>query len=472
MRVLVVHNRYRLEGGEERSVELQLEALRRAGVEHALLERSSDEVSRPAAARALLRGGRDEDDVRAAAESLNADVVHAHNTLPLFGPRALEAARAAGAAVVMHLHNLRLFCAIGVAARDGGPCFRCHHRNTLPGLLLNCRGSLPEAAVYATALARHQPATFRSRRPLRHAESTTRPGNPRCWAFRRRRSTSSPTTSQTRRSPRRAAPPTAGTRSSRHGSARRRESTSAIEAAALADIPLRVAGEGPAAAELIELANVIGAPVDFIGRLGPRRLERELRGAAMLLMPSRYHEFAGLLGTRGDGRGRARHRARGSALCRSSWARSAASRRTTRTPSPRGCGSSGASRSGAASEGEALIARAREDHSEERYVERLLDVYSARAPVGDRVGDGLLERDLRPPAARRGEPLRRAAHLGNVVGADALRVDVVARSPRRPPARPAPRARARSSPRRCRRCRRPPAARSPRRTRGPCRARR
>jgi len=119
MRVLVVHNRYRLEGGEERSVELQLEALSRAGVEHALLERSSGEVSRPAAARALLRGGRDAQDVRVAAESLNADVVHAHNTLPLFGPRALEAARAAGAGVVMHLHNLRLFCAIGVAARDG-----------------------------------------------------------------------------------------------------------------------------------------------------------------------------------------------------------------------------------------------------------------------------------------------------------------------------------------------------------------
>ena len=46
MRVLVVHNRYRLEGGEERSVELQLEALSRAGVEHALLERSSADASR------------------------------------------------------------------------------------------------------------------------------------------------------------------------------------------------------------------------------------------------------------------------------------------------------------------------------------------------------------------------------------------------------------------------------------------
>src|SRR5262245_60596255 len=111
MRVLVVHNRYRLEGGEERSVELQIDALRRAGIAHALLERSSAEVSRPRAALALLRGGRDEDDVDAAARELGAEVVHVHNMLPQFGPRALRAARATGASVMLHLHNLRLFCA-------------------------------------------------------------------------------------------------------------------------------------------------------------------------------------------------------------------------------------------------------------------------------------------------------------------------------------------------------------------------
>src|ERR671910_469830 len=53
MHVLVVHNRYRIEGGEERSVELQLAALRRAGVAHALLERRSAELSRSQAALAL-----------------------------------------------------------------------------------------------------------------------------------------------------------------------------------------------------------------------------------------------------------------------------------------------------------------------------------------------------------------------------------------------------------------------------------
>jgi len=374
MRVLVVHNRYRLEGGEERSVELQLDALARAGVGHALLERSSAQVSRMGAARALLGGGSDEADVRAAAQSLNADVVHAHNTLPLFGPRALEAARATGAAVVLQLHNLRLFCAIGVAARDGGPCFRCHHRNTLPGLVLNCRGSLPEAAVYATALARHQPATIESVdrfvTPSRYAAGQAALlGVPAerievvphylpagAFAGESRAAEGGHALVAARLSPEKGI-------------------DTAIQAAALADIPLRVAGEGPASAELMELANLIGAPVDFVGRLDRAAMERELREAAMLLMPSRYHEFAGYSALEAMAAGVPVIASRLGALpellgeerClppNDPHAVAARMRQLWSEPERR------------RGEGEALIALAREGHSEERYMELLLGVYS------------------------------------------------------------------------------------------------
>ena len=292
MRVLVVHNRYRLEGGEERAVELQLAALRRAGIAHALLERGSAEVTRGGAARALLRGGRDEEDVAAAARELGADVVHFHNMLPLFGPRSLAAARAAGARVVLQLHNLRLFCAIGVAARDGGPCFRCHHRFTLPGLALNCRGSLPEAAVYAAALARHQPAVLRAVDsfvvPSRYAA-----GQVAELGLPAERVEVVP----------HYLPESAFVHHSRadeglHALVAARLSPekgidTAIEACARAAVPLHIAGEGPLREELEELARRLGAPVRFLGRLDREQLSRELAAAAMLLLPSRYHEFAG-----------------------------------------------------------------------------------------------------------------------------------------------------------------------------------
>ena len=56
MRVLLLHNRYRVEGGEERSVELQMRALQNAGIEHRLLERRSADTGRAEAALAMLRG--------------------------------------------------------------------------------------------------------------------------------------------------------------------------------------------------------------------------------------------------------------------------------------------------------------------------------------------------------------------------------------------------------------------------------
>ena len=374
MRVLLVHNRYRIEGGEERSVELQREALRRAGVAHALLERRSAELSRTQAALALLRGGRDEDDVETATREVDADVVHVHNMLPLPGPRGLEAARSAGASVLLQLHNLRLFCAIGVAARDGGPCFRCHHRNTLPGLALNCRGSLPESAVYAAALARHQPAVFgtvdRFVVPSSYAAGQSAllgvpsdrlevlPHYLPAEAFTElsRADQGDYALVASRLSPEKGL-------------------DAAVEAAAATGIPLRVAGEGPAAAELATLAGRSGAPVKFIGRLERASLARELAGAAMLLMPSRYHEFAPYSALEAMAAGvpvvasslGGLPEMLGAKRCVPPGDTAALAARMTalwESPELR------------RAEGDELIARARAGHGEERYLSRLLELYS------------------------------------------------------------------------------------------------
>jgi glycosyltransferase involved in cell wall biosynthesis len=374
MHVLVVHNRYRIEGGEERSVELQVAALRRAGVAHALLERRSADLSRRRAALALLRGGRDEDDVEAAARELQADVVHVHNMLPLPGPRALEAARGAGATVVMQLHNLRLFCAIGVAARDGGPCFRCHHRNTLPGLVLNCRGSLPEAAVYAAALARHQPLVLGSVDRF-VVPSSYAAGQSALLGVPADRLEMVP----------HYLPAEAFAERSRAGDGRHALVASrlapekgidtAIEAAALSGVPLRVAGEGPAAAELGELAARSGAPVEFTGRLDRPSVERELAGAAMLLMPSRYHEFAGYAALEAM--------AAGVPVVASSLGALPEIVGADRCVPPNDPVALAARMSALwqdaelrRAEGDELIARARAGHREELYVSRLLELYS------------------------------------------------------------------------------------------------
>jgi len=152
--ILLLHNRYRTTGGEERAVEDYAWLIREhLGEEAEVLERDSAALSRSRAAVAMLRGGLRPEDVAAAVRRTGARVVHAHNLNPSFGWRALRAARSAGAATVLHLHNYRLVCAVGTCFTRGADCTRCHARNTLPGVRLACRGDRGEAAVYGAGLA-------------------------------------------------------------------------------------------------------------------------------------------------------------------------------------------------------------------------------------------------------------------------------------------------------------------------------
>jgi glycosyltransferase involved in cell wall biosynthesis len=151
--ILFLHHRYRTSGGEERAVEDLMWLVReQLGEDAELLERESATLKPRAAATGLLLGGLDSDEVGRAVKRTRARIVHVHNLHPTFGWRALAAARAAGAVIVMHLHQSRLVCANGICFTRGSDCTRCHGRNTLPGIVLNCRGSRREAVVYGAGL--------------------------------------------------------------------------------------------------------------------------------------------------------------------------------------------------------------------------------------------------------------------------------------------------------------------------------
>ncbi|MFZ0090519.1 MAG: glycosyltransferase, partial [Solirubrobacteraceae bacterium] len=151
--ILFLHHRYRTTGGEEQAVDNLLWLVREhLGEDAELLVRESAAMPSRRAAAGLLSGGLEPEDVARAVRQTGARIVHAHNLHPTLGWRALAAARAAGAAVVMHLHQYRLVCAIGVCFRDGRECTRCHSRNVLPGIAFNCRGSRPEAVAYGAGL--------------------------------------------------------------------------------------------------------------------------------------------------------------------------------------------------------------------------------------------------------------------------------------------------------------------------------
>jgi len=283
VRVLVAHNRYRFAGGEERAVDLQLQAFTEAGIPHAALIRDSATTSAPHAARSMLRGGDDPRAVTNAVRELQADVAHFHNMHPLFGHRGIAAAKEAGARTVLHLHNFRLFCSIAIAFRDGDDCFRCKGRRTLPGFVLNCRGSVPESAVYTTALALHQPRVFDAVdafvTPSRYAaERLVRQGLPAHKLHVVANYIPEDELADSSRAHAGTYALFAGRLSVEKGVAY------AIDAARESGTPLKIAGDGPLEQELRERAR--GAPVEFLGRVPQTEVKGLLQNAAMAVVPS------------------------------------------------------------------------------------------------------------------------------------------------------------------------------------------
>jgi glycosyltransferase involved in cell wall biosynthesis len=278
--ILLLHNRYRTPGGEERAVE-DLAWLIREHLDEEVRVTYADStgLSARGAARGLLGGGR-------AIDTGGARVVHAHNVHPVFGFRALEAAREQGARTVLHLHNYRLVCAVGTCFTRGEDCTRCHGRNTLPGVRLNCRGgSRAESAVYAGGLARQQ---------HRLAASADAFVVPSAFALGRLRELGAPVGDRARviASVQREfapAPAGGGTYALAAGRlAHEKGFADAIEGCARAGVALVVAGDGPDAGAIRAAAR---GDVTFTGHVTPVRLAELRAGAAVAIVPSRYAEI-------------------------------------------------------------------------------------------------------------------------------------------------------------------------------------
>jgi len=196
---------------------------------------------------------------------------------------------------VLHLHQYRLVCAVGVCFTGGRECTRCHGRNTLPGLTRDCRGSVPEAAVYAAALAAWQ------RRVVELADLILVPSR---FARERLAELGAPLPGERVRV---LAPPlrigSPAPAPAEEGLPRRyalvvsrlapeKGIDVAIAACRRAEIALVVAGEGPERGRLQGLAR--GAEVRLLGAVDDERLARLRAGAAIALAPSRSAETFGL----------------------------------------------------------------------------------------------------------------------------------------------------------------------------------
>jgi glycosyltransferase involved in cell wall biosynthesis len=189
---------------------------------------------------------------------------------------------------VLHLHQYRLVCAVGVCFTHGEDCTRCHGRNTLPGVLRNCRGSFAEAVTYGAALGLWQP---------RLAELVDAFVVPSAFSLERLHELRAPVgQAHVLPHPIRQFADASAAAAGRHALVVARLAPEkgvdvAIEACRIAGMPLIVAGQGP---ERERLAASAGPEITFAGRVDDRELERLRRDAVMAIVPSRSGETFGL----------------------------------------------------------------------------------------------------------------------------------------------------------------------------------
>ena len=162
-RVLLVHNYYKIPGGEDTVVSNEKRLLEQHGHQVVLYTRSNQELDSfsawkkimlPFTALFSLRTYRE---VKYLIKKENIDVVHVHNTLSLISPSVYYAAFSCKVPVIQTIHNFRLMCPAATFVREGRICEDCVEHGLGCAVRHNCyRGSKLQTLVSASVLKFHR----------------------------------------------------------------------------------------------------------------------------------------------------------------------------------------------------------------------------------------------------------------------------------------------------------------------------
>jgi glycosyltransferase involved in cell wall biosynthesis len=169
MKILMLHNKYLIPGGEDQCSVAEAALLRDHGHEVELLEEDNRRVEQLGHARTAFRTVWSWESYRRINELLrsgNFDILHVQNFFPLWSPSVYYAASRNHVPVIQTLHNYRLMCANALLFRDQHLCQECLGR-FMPwhGVVHACyRNSRAASAVVASMVGAHKLAgTWRKR---------------------------------------------------------------------------------------------------------------------------------------------------------------------------------------------------------------------------------------------------------------------------------------------------------------------
>jgi glycosyltransferase involved in cell wall biosynthesis len=144
MKIIIAHNKYKQQGGEDVVFDQERALLERMGHDVQVYCRSNFEIDSYKGLQklSLLKKAIWADDTyrdfTAMLQREKPDVVHIHNTWVMISPSIYHACKDAGVPVVQTFHNYRLMCPPGTFFRDGKACEECLHHGQLRSVVHGC----------------------------------------------------------------------------------------------------------------------------------------------------------------------------------------------------------------------------------------------------------------------------------------------------------------------------------------------
>lgn len=297
MKILMLHNRYLLPGGEDQATLADAALLCDNGHAVELLEEDNRRVEQLGKVRTGMRTVWSREAYRRVDEKLQAgsfDLLHVQNFFPLWSPSVYYAASRNGVPVVQTLHNYRLMCANSLLFRDQHVCEECIGRLfPWPAILHACyRNNRAASAAVAGMISAHKLAgTWKKRVAVYIAVSEFTRDKYIAGGMAAERIVVKPNFIHPS--------PAVGAGGGGYALYVGRLSpekgiATMLEAwkSASNPIPLKIVGEGPLA-ELVIAASKAGSGTEY---LGPKSLPQVLdlmRNAEFLVFPSEWYETMG-----------------------------------------------------------------------------------------------------------------------------------------------------------------------------------
>lgn len=161
MKILLVHNKYKHQGGEDKVFARENSLLACNG--HQCFEFVEDNENIHGFLNKLMVGlnsiysKKIRDKIDNIIKSKKPDIVHVHNFFPIISPSVFDACQLNGVPVVFTLHNFRIICPGALFMRSGAICTKCLNQTPYHAVSGKCyRDSLVESFAVARLVAYHR----------------------------------------------------------------------------------------------------------------------------------------------------------------------------------------------------------------------------------------------------------------------------------------------------------------------------